>query len=181
MKGRVMAKRPDVEAALKALGIQLAGVKVLKTVIPGHAEPVPKVKRKPRRPLPADALLERIASDPRCWEVTIPGWHPTRLNQLIHAHRGKSSRLKFADALRIGRTMRGAGVPRATGRRRMGLVIILGPRQRGGDPDAYDKSSRDGLKRCGAIVDDNRQWLEPLPTQYERGPERATRIILEDA
>jgi hypothetical protein len=153
------------------------GAKSLATRLPaGFAAPKPGRKA---RPLPRAAILaEPAGPSPGRWEVTIPDWHPTRLNVLMHARWASS--LKRKDAVRIGTELRLAGVPAATTPRRLKLVIVLGPRQRAGDPDAYDKSTRDGLVRAGALVDDNRQWLAPLANEYERSAVRATRIILED-
>lgn len=141
-----------------------------------------KVKEPRIKPLPPHCILDPARTHGHArFEVTIRGFHPTRLNVLKSAHWGTASKLKRSDAEIIGGELKRAGVTGAIGKRRMGLVIVLGPGQRGGDPDAYDKSARDGLKRCGALKDDNRQWLEPLATRYERqssGP--STRIIIED-
>lgn len=153
-------------AALKRAGVEVGKLEVKE----------PRVKT-----LPAHCVLDPAGAHGGArFEVAIPGFHPTRLNVLKGCHWGKAGRMKRSDAEVIGGTLKKAGVTGAIGRRRMGLVIVLGPGQRGGDPDAYDKSARDALKRCGALKDDNRQWLEPLPTRYERSSTRSTRIILED-
>jgi hypothetical protein len=70
--------------------------------------------------------------------------------------------------------------PRATVRRRVTIVIVLGPRQRGADPDAYFKATGDALKDCGALVGDSKEWVEWLPVRYERGESAGTIIELED-
>lgn len=74
----------------------------------------------------------------------------------------------------------GAHVPKAAGKRRVKLTIVLGPRQRGGDPDAYWKSTLDALARAGLILDDNRQGVELASVAYERGTRKATVIGLTD-
>jgi len=71
-------------------------------------------------------------------------------------------------------------VPKAQGKRRVSLEIVLGPRQRGGDPDSYWKLLLDNLKHLGLIRDDNKEWVELGPVTFSRGPQRATAITLED-
>ena len=60
-------------------------------------------------------------------------------------------RLKKADREVVGLHARLSGIPPATGRRRVSLVLTLAPRQRGGDPDAYWKSTLDALTACGLL------------------------------
>jgi hypothetical protein len=114
------------------------------------------------------------------WEVTIPDWHPLSLNQMIGFNKFVVTRRKHKDAGLVGAACLLAGVPRATGKRRVTLTITLGPRQKGRDPDAWHKSTCDSLTSCGALVDDSREWVELPPVQYERGERRSTRITLED-
>lgn len=110
--------------------------------------------------------------------IKINGWHPTRLNKLLGDWR-RSSRLKKSDRDNIALEMRRHGVVPATGCRRVRLEIVLGPRQRGGDPDAYWKSLLDGLKACGAIVDDRPGCVELGEVTYSRGAKGCV-IILAD-
>jgi hypothetical protein len=58
--------------------------------------------------------------------------------------------------------------------------LTLGPRQRGGDPDAYFKSVLDALVRAGLLIDDNRQGAELGDVTFARGLARRTEIVLED-
>jgi Holliday junction resolvase RusA-like endonuclease len=69
---------------------------------------------------------------------------------------------------------------KATGKRRVTITIILGPRQRGADPDAYFKAVGDALVDCGALVDDSRKWVEWMPVRYDRGKNTGCMIELED-
>jgi hypothetical protein len=158
-----MNRTRDVKAILAFLGVPIP--------------PKEKAKRKPPRELPAHCQL-REGPGARRYEVTIPEWIPARLNVLKASHWAVERKLKFADACVIGGELRRAGVTR--GKRRVGLVIVLGPRMRGGDPDAYNKSFLDGLVRCGALVDDNRQGVEILPIRFERQSVMGTRVIIED-
>lgn len=112
----------------------------------------------------------------------IPDWHPTRLNELLNSHWAKAQRRKNEDAGLIAVYACGANIRKARRgqRRRVSVVLTLAPRQRAGDPDAYWKSLLDGLKRAGLIADDNRQGVELMPLQFERGQTRKTTITLED-
>lgn len=115
------------------------------------------------------------------WYIRIDGWHPTKLNQMLNArHWSIAHRAKKHDANVIALAVLGAGVEKAKRQRRVSLEIVLAPRQRGGDCDAYWKSLLDGLVKCGALKDDNRQWCELGELTFSRGPRKATVICLED-
>lgn len=112
--------------------------------------------------------------------LTVVGWHPARLNQLLAGHWSRGHRFKKADRQIVALAARCQKIPPALGKRRVSLVIVLGPRQRAGDPDAYWKSLLDALTHSGLLVDDNRQGVELGPVEFRRGRERATEILLED-
>lgn len=116
----------------------------------------------------------------RRWYVRIDRWHPAKLNQWDGRHWAVRARLKKADANLVAVCCAGAGVAKATGKRRVCLEIVLGPRQRGGDVDAYWKSTLDALKHAGAIVDDSKELVVLGEVCYSRGPVKATVIVLED-
>lgn len=128
----------------------------------------------PERP---DALQPQPG---RAWTVRIDGWQPFTLNQLLHCHWQVRRRLKRHDADILAAALGNANVPRATGKRTVGLEILLGPRQRGADPDAYWKSLLDGLKKAGAIVDDSRRWCSLKDVTYTRAPKHGAIITLAD-
>lgn len=113
-------------------------------------------------------------------EIIIPNWHPTLLNVLLNCSPHKRNRLKRADQGMVATYARLAEAPRATGKRRVTLTIVLGPRQRGGDPDAYWKSLLDALAACGQLVDDSRKWVETPPVLFERAAIKSTSIQLLD-
>ena len=113
------------------------------------------------------------------YTVAIPNWHPTRLNTLLNLHWAAANRMKHSDAQVIGVYCYQCKVPKAAGKRRVGLEIILGKGQRGGDPDAYFKVVCDALVRLGYLKDDNRQWLDLEPVKYSRGM-KATVITITD-
>lgn len=141
--------------------------------------PEAKKKRKPPRQLPAHCQLESLPQRGR-FEVAIPHFRPHYLNELKRVHYMVERRMKWSDAQVLGGELRKAGVPRATGRRRLTWVLVMGPGQRRPDPDAIFKSGNDGLKRCGALVDDNPTKLDLMPTLYEKQSESGVRVILED-
>lgn len=110
--------------------------------------------------------------------IHIPRWHPVTLNRLMNSHPMSRSRLKLADLQMIGAYAVKAKVPKATGRRRLEIVITLGKGQRAPDPDAYFKVTNDALVRLGFLRDDSRTWLDLMPVRYERAIEKATTLIL---
>jgi Holliday junction resolvase RusA-like endonuclease len=115
---------------------------------------------------------------PGRWEFFVPNWHPTRLNVLLGKHHVEAWRLKQTDKAVV--LFYSAGkVPAAQGKRRVTLRIVIGPRQRGGDTDAYWKSTLDALVANHLLMDDNRTWVELMPVQFERGA-KGTWILLED-
>jgi hypothetical protein len=71
------------------------------------------------------------------YRVEIPGWHPATVNQLLKSVRGRI-RLKKADRKWVGDYLGLLHrVPRAQGRRRVSLRIILGPGRKASDVDAW--------------------------------------------
>lgn len=62
----------------------------------------------------------------------------------------------------------------------MTLHLILPPRGRKCDPDAFWKSTLDGLVHAGLLVDDRHSCVELAPVEYSRGPVAATKITLVD-
>lgn len=116
---------------------------------------------------------------PGVYRLTIPGWHPTKLNELLRG-RWVAAKLKKRDREIIGTNARWANVSRATSPRRVHLAITLGKGQRAGDPDAYWKSLLDALVHCGLLIDDNRQHVVLDPVEFVRGVEPETTIELFD-
>lgn len=117
---------------------------------------------------------------PAAHVLSLPGWTPARLNQLINSHWATAARLKARDRKAVALAAALAGTPKAAGKRRVTIRVTLGPRMRGGDVDAYQKSCLDAMVHAGLLRDDNRQWCEIAPVEYDRGPARGTTITLED-
>lgn len=112
--------------------------------------------------------------------IKIPNWRPANLNSLFRCHWSVRNRKKKADAQMI--QAYAMAIPKATGKRRVGLHIVLHGSQQAADPDAYWKSLLDGLVKCSLLVDDSSQYCELSPPTYERGKKSysGTTIILED-
>lgn len=119
-------------------------------------------------------------SDGARWSVRIDAWHPAKLNDWDGRHWSVRARAKRHDRDLVAACVLGAGVPKAQGKRRVSVEIVLGPRQRGGDPDAYWKSLLDALVACGALDDDSKERVVLGEVSYSRGPVKATVIQLED-
>lgn len=108
-------------------------------------------------------------------------WHPTPLNELI-GNRFKATRLKRADRETVALMARRDGIPKATGKRRVGITILLGKYQREKDPDAYWKSLLDAMVHAKLLVDDREKWCEQGAVKHERTKGRTwgTLLTLED-
>lgn len=113
-------------------------------------------------------------------EVLILNWTPVRLNQLIGYHPMTAHRHKRKDRDLIHVYCLRAGITKATGKRRVHLTIMIPPRGRAADPDAYWKSLLDGLVHCGALKGDSRQWVELAPVTFIKAQHKGTLITLED-
>ena len=113
-------------------------------------------------------------------KITIPNWRPAALNTLMRSHWSTPGKLKKSDAAMIAGYALQAGIPKATGKRRVSLEITLTGRQRQVDPDSYQKSTLDGLVKCGQLLDDNAASVEWGCVWYSRIGEAGTTIILTD-
>ncbi len=101
----------------------------------------PPVTKRVRR-VRVIALPDPQAPGAEHFTLRIERWHPTRLNELL-GHPLHRTRQKKADAQLVAYSCRDAGVTRATVPRAVRVTIVLAPRQRAGDPDAYWKSLLD--------------------------------------
>ena len=113
-------------------------------------------------------------------QFTIPKWRPTRLNEILRMGPFTRSKRKKSDAGLIAHYSR--GVTRAIGKRRVSLTIVLKPRGQEGDDDGLWKFLLDGLVKCGALLEDSRQFVEMGGIEYQRGTEKTwgTTVTLED-
>lgn len=92
--------------------------------------------------------------------LRIDRWHPAAANQYMWKHWRVASRMKKADCRLVEIEAIAQGVPKAEGRRRVDIHIVLKKGQRERDPDAFWKSLNDALKKAGLLTDDNRKGVE---------------------
>ena len=112
--------------------------------------------------------------------LVLDGWQPTSLNRLLRMDKHSRQKALNCDAWVIGCEAKVQGLTKATGRRRVSLVIRHAKGKAVVDPDALYKSLLDGLRKCGLLKDDNRHWLELGPVTYEAAPKRGLVVVLEE-
>lgn len=148
----------------------------LERLCPGHpalGEPKPARDR-------AEPLYAAKPGPPGRFEVLVPDWHPATVNQLMRSVRDRV-RLKRRDRHAvIDHLVLRANVPRAAGRRVVGLTLCFPPGARRPDPDSSHKSILDALVYCGLLVDDGPVWCGVEPVRYLRGDSRYAVVTLED-
>ncbi len=112
--------------------------------------------------------------------LTIPHWLPTRLNKMIGVHWATVQNLKRIDREMVAYYASSAGLRPATRRRQVSIELTLGPRQHGGDPDAYWKSLLDALVHAKVLRQDSHKWCQLGSVEFKRGDHQSTTIKLED-
>lgn len=140
--------------------------------------PPPNKRSRAPTQTPAVPPADRVGAG--VYSMRIDGWHPLKVNRMTGHHWKSYWHLKENDQKLVADHRFINQIPAATTKRRVELTIVMGPRQRGGDPDCYWKSLLDALTACGLLVDDSRQWCETPPAVFERGPIAATIITLSD-
>lgn len=113
-------------------------------------------------------------------ELRVENWLPTPLNKLLGCHWAVAHKRKRADKATIALEAKQQGLPLATGKRRVSLVLTLPKGQRRWDSDAFWKTMLDGLTACGLLVDDSPKWCELGPVEQVRGKVKRTVVVLED-
>ncbi len=111
---------------------------------------------------------------------TIPAWRPARLNELLSGSWHQAARRKKSDRVFIATYAQQAGIPHATGKRRVSLEITLKGRQQQVDPDGYWKSLLDALVHARMLIDDRSEFCELGSVTYSRNGEARTTIVLEE-
>ncbi len=110
------------------------------------------------------------------YRFTFPG-HPARINELL-GHWGKAAKRKKLDRDTVAIVAR--DIPKAKGKRRVDIHLIMGPRQRTPDPDSSWKSLLDSLVACGQLVDDRKECCELGSVTFSRGKAAETVVTLTD-
>lgn len=142
---------------------------------PGQRKPL---DRRLSSPVALTASLNPIESG-RQSLFCVPDWHPSRINELSALPLGGYKRKK-RDRIIIAWRASMCGVPRASGKRLLRLILLFPKGKRMGDPDSYWKSLCDALVQCGALVNDSKDWVELAPVEYFRGATMMSIVILED-
>lgn len=123
--------------------------------------------------------LDRMVTAPGTYTMTILGWRPRSLNELMGFHHMTVYKLKKRDKQRIALEKMVHGIPDAVHKRRVSLRIVLQGRDKATDPDANWKSLLDALVACRLLVNDSSEWVSLGEVEYERG-KRATVLTLTD-
>jgi len=113
------------------------------------------------------------------YELFIPGWHPVNINRLLGYHFGKVKKLKDKDKVALAASFLVSGIPKAKGKRLVGMTLYFPGKSGRGDPDNYNKSARDAMVACGLVVDDSDRWARFTEPVIEEG-KRATLITIEE-
>lgn len=130
------------------------------------------------------------------WILEIPLKPPNLNGRSVNRAGGRSGSVRRAFAAEAARYRKArgiwtwlianaaqrAGCPRATGKRRVVYVRIMGPRERSWDEDNLiggGKMVFDALVAAGLLVDDNRAMCERAYAE-ERGPESGLRLEISD-
>ena len=88
--------------------------------------------------------------------------------------------MKKADRESVAFAVALCGVPAATCRRKVSMLIVLPKGERTPDPDAFDKSLRDALVACGALKNDSAKWVAGEDPRFARGESLVTFVTLEN-
>ena len=114
------------------------------------------------------------------YRLRIERWSPALLNDL-RGHWAKAHRLKTIDRNMVMGYCKLNRIPLANGPRIVRLTITLCPAQHvAPDPDAFWKSTLDALVHADMLIDDCGQYCQCDGVRFEKGPERATLIELEE-
>lgn len=105
--------------------------------------------------------------------------HTARTNELLKVHWRVAQQLRQRDDAWIALTALSQCIKLAQGKRRVSLVVTLGPRQ-SADEDCWWKSVLDALKNSGLIKNDSSRWCKLGDVRHHRGKRPAMEIILED-
>src|SRR5262249_2531686 len=104
------------------------------------------------------------------YTLMVPTWYPPLCNRWRGRHWSVAHRLRKQAVALLGVYALQQHVPRATGRRRVSVEIVLAPRQRQPDCDAYDKLLLDSLGAVGLLVDDREPGLAArVEVTFRRG------------
>ncbi len=90
------------------------------------------------------------------------------------------AKLKRADRQWVGTYAMLRDIPKALGKRRVSLEVVITGRQQETDPDALWKSCLDCLVHARLLVDDSPRYCELGAVAYRRDGEPGTTVVLEE-
>jgi len=111
--------------------------------------------------------------------LTVDGFHPAKLNTYLGRHWAVGARKKKDDAQRLGIEAHLQGVAKATGKRRLSIVIRYA-KGRPCDADSILKSLLDACVTCGLLLDDGPKSLELGSITHEHAARKGLVLTLED-
>src|SRR5215475_8334617 len=104
------------------------------------------------------------------YTLRIPRWRPPLANAWRGRHWSVAHRLRKEASAMLATYARLQAIPPATGPRRASLEIVLAPRQRRPDRDAFDKLLLDAMVSTGLLLDDSDRGLSGrLEIAFRRG------------
>lgn len=118
-----------------------------------------------------------------CQSLWMPGWSPTLVNTMRSRHWTTPYKKTKADKDLIAFFFAQSGLSKAKGPRRVSLLFVLGKGRKMFDRDAPRKVIHDGLKECGALINDSPTYCYEGPVTYARALldcQSGTLILLED-
>jgi hypothetical protein len=132
------------------------------------------------------AKCEALAEPSPCSErgrfvLTIPDWIPPLLNKSRGRHWSVEAKLKKCTAELLSALAYVQGVPKATSKRRVSILVEMSGRGRTPDKDCWDKILLDSLVTAGLLTGDGAAGLDGrMEVDIVRGKVKATTITLED-
>ncbi len=112
--------------------------------------------------------------------LTVPDWLPCPLNDLLRMHWAKRNRVLRIEAEFVAGYARLQHIPRARGKRRVSLRMVLQGQDKVRDADGCWKGILDHLVKARLLIDDSVEFVELGNVTFECGERRATAIVLED-
>jgi hypothetical protein len=114
------------------------------------------------------------------WTLAVDGWLPPSLNVLLRMHWARRAKLKSGVYLLVWVLGREAGIPPATGKRRVSLRLTVVNRSHAMDPDNALKVLMDACVQAKFLVDDRAEFCELGRVEIVKGARKRTEIVLED-
>lgn len=115
------------------------------------------------------------------YRIFIPDWHPPRKNvynrgATYQARAARRRVMRLHTARMVDAYMHAYKVPKADGKRRIQITVVMGKGKRAGDPDGYQECINDAMQDAGLILNDNHHKSEILQPKIDRAQGNATLI-----